>query len=132
MMNQIRKIASGLFFVLFLTVFFSCKNDADVKKQLLTRKWNYKEFSMNGEVMSGEQLGNPWMEFKDDGTYQAQFGPRLEEGEWRIDKDELLTKSKNDNKENRLKIKELTENSAVFYNETDNTKATVSLVPASE
>lgn len=132
MSNSNGKLFAALFLLPALCFLFSCKDESEAKKQLLAKKWTYQEFRMNDETMTGAQMGNPSMEFLTDGTYKAQFGPRTEEGVWRIEKDELVTKAKGDNKENRLKIKELTEQKAVFYNEVDSNKATVTLVTSAQ
>lgn len=128
-----RKISTlSLLLIAALCFMYSCKDESAAKKQLLARKWKYAEFRMNDEVMSGAQMGNPTMEFTADGKYKAEFGPRTEEGEWSIEKNELVTKAKGDHKENRLQIKELSEQKVVLYNEVDSTKATVTLVPLTE
>ncbi len=132
MRNSNGKIFAALLLLSSVCFLFSCKDESEAKKQLLAKKWTYQEFRMNDEVMSGAEMGNPSMEFLADGTYKAQFGPRTEEGIWRVEKNELVTKAKNDNKENRLQIKELTEQKVVFYNEVDSNKATVTLIPSVE
>lgn len=134
MLNSFRKISTAALVLCVTAVCFfaSCKNETDAQKQLLAKKWKYEEFRMNNETMSGEQMGNPTMEFTADGKYKAEFGSRVEEGDWRIEKNELVTKAKGDHKENRLEIKELTEQKAVFFNEIDSNKATVTLVPFTE
>lgn len=128
MLNSIRKIS--ILGLMFAFVLVSCNGSKDAEQsKLLARKWTYKEFRMNDEVMSGDQMGNPTMEFLENGTYKAEFGMKQEEGEWRVEKGQLVSKPKGGDKENRLQIKELTAEQVVLYNEVDSNKATVTLVP---
>lgn len=117
--------------MIFLVIgFVSCKTKSDDRSNLLVKKWLYVEFKMNDEVMTGEQFQNPVMEFFDDGKYKIEFGVMSEEeGEWKIEKDELVTTT-NDGKTNRFQIVELTADKLVLHSEVEGNKAFITLAPA--
>jgi len=87
---------------------------------------------MNDEVMSGEQLDNPTMEFFGDGKYKIEFGEMSDEGSWKIEGDELITTSSKNNQTDRLKIEELTQDKLVLHNDVNGNRAYITLVPATE
>lgn len=116
---------------MLIPILFACNGSKDAEQsKLLAKKWTYQEFRMNDEVMSGDQMGSPTMEFLENGTYKAEFANLSEEGEWRIEKGKLVTKPKGGTKENLLQINELTAEKAVLFSEVDTNKATITLVPS--
>lgn len=114
-----------------LLVIMGCKHE-DARTKMLVKKWAYQEFKMNDEAMSGEDLGNPTMEFMADGKYKVEFGPMSEEGDWQLKGDELKTKSKTQEQTNTLKILSLEENKLVFSGDAEGNTVTITLVPFKE
>ncbi len=108
---------------------FACKTKTDEKSKLIAKKWSYMEFKMNDEVMTGEQLEYPVMEFLDDGKYKIEFGPMSEEGKWQVEGNELVTTT-NENKTTRLKIMEITEEKLILHSEVDGSSVYITLAPA--
>ncbi len=123
-------------FAAWALLIVSCSTPSDEKEKLLVRKWAYKEFKMNNESMTGEQMGNPVMEFLADGKYKVEIGGILEEGVWKIEKEELVTTTKpkegETEKTNRLKIHELTNEKLVLFSDAGGNKAYVTLIPYSQ
>lgn len=124
------KFATPLVLVFVITL-FAC-NQGDERTKFLVKKWTYQEFKMNEQSMSGEQLGNPTMEFFEDGTYKVDFGAMSEEGTWKIEGDNLITESKNHPNPNTLKIIELTENKLKFDGSVEDNSVTLTLVSSKE
>ena len=119
--------------LLMLLVFTSCESEAEKKSKMLTKKWAYEEFKMNNETYTSEQLGNPYMEFFKDGKYKLEFGPMSDEGTWKVEGDELITNSaEEEGSPNHLEIQELTESKLVLFSDFEGSKAYITLVPAKE
>ena len=66
----------------------------DEQTQMLSKKWRYAEMELAGEKLSGEQIGNPTMDFKADGTFEMVFGNLEESGVWSVENDTLKTETK--------------------------------------
>lgn len=118
--------------VLMTALTAGCSGKTDERSRLLVRKWSYKEFRINDETMSGEQLDNPVMEFFADGTYNLDFGAMTEKGQWKIHRDELVTVTGDGAKTDRLKIEELSENKLVLHSVVEGNKACITMVPAAD
>ncbi|HXH17858.1 MAG TPA: hypothetical protein VNJ07_02155 [Chitinophagales bacterium] len=134
MVNNYFKSAGIVSFILFFLV--SCNNRSSEKEKLIARKWSYKEFRMNNDTMTAEQMGNPTMEFFPDGKYKVEMGKIVEEGKWHIEGDELVTtvlkKNSKPDTSNKLKIYELTADKLVLHSDAGGNKAYVTLIPYSE
>jgi len=123
---QSKLLTLVLFFGISVS-FNACQEDSRAK--VLVGQWSYLEFQMNDQVMSGKELGNPTMHFKNDGNYNITFGEMSEDGRWRLEGDNLITDSKKHKKDNVLLIVELSESKLVLEGEAEGNKIIITLVP---
>ena len=133
LMNLKMKSLSGILMLALALFVFSCNNQpsATDNSTLIAKKWSYHEFKMNEEIMSGEQMGNPTMEFFTDGTYKVEFGPMSDEGTWKITGDELETTSGSTQEPSKMKIESLTAEKCVLQSEIQGNTAFITLIPVS-
>ena len=123
----LKRVLPSVIFLSFSLI--ACNNQADERNKLIVKKWTYKEFKMNDEIMPGELFENPFMEFYADGRYAFEFGPMADEGQWRIVGDDLETTSDGEEPK-RMKIEELTETKLVLFSIEDGNRAYLTLEPA--
>jgi len=76
-------------FLAFTLVFASCQKTND-KNPALLGKWQGENWLVFDKP-SGNDATKVHFEFKEDGTYNAQFGQQNQEGIWRTEKDKLYT-----------------------------------------
>ncbi len=71
-----------LLLVACATLLLACNSSSS--KKSIVKKWTYHEISMNGKVMTAQELGNPTIDFKEDGKYVLSFGPMSDSGKWEL------------------------------------------------
>ncbi len=116
----------------------SCTSAGNEKKKLLTKKWVYQEFKTSYDSATGEQLGNPIMEFQSDGTYKIVMGAvslalglESDQGAWDIKGNNLMLKS-DVRGEHKFELQELSAEKAVLHSKLDSVdiEVFITLVPA--
>lgn len=122
--------ASYLSFFLALALLTSCGSSGNQTEQMLTKKWQYDKVNVNGQEMSGKQIGNPTMQFNEDKTYQMDFGGMSEQGEWKLNGDSLTTISKKNDQQQTLFIKELKKDKMIVEGKAQQGKMIITLVPS--
>lgn len=77
------------FFAFVLLVLVACQKVND-KNPALLGQWQGKEWLIMDKA-SDIDASKVSFEFKDDGTYKAEFGQQSQSGVWRTEKDKLYT-----------------------------------------
>ena len=79
-----------LFFTLLLAAALASCQKTNDKNPALLGQWQGENW-MVFDKPSGNDATQVHFEFKEDGTYNAQFGQQNQEGIWRTEKDKLYT-----------------------------------------
>lgn len=79
-----------LFLIAILSLGLTACQKANDKNPLLIGQWQGTEWLIFDKP-SGMNAAQVGFEFKEDGTYSAQFGDQKQSGTWRTEKDKLYT-----------------------------------------
>lgn len=126
-------VRSASFFTVMFTIvtLVSCKEE-DPRKTILQKKWSYYEANLNGQTISGKELGSPTLEFHEDGSYTYTTGPNEETGKWKLKKDHLITKKSDSEEDITYNILEMTEKKVTLEMMIDTIDFSYTLVPYQE
>jgi hypothetical protein len=103
----------------------ACKKAND-KNPVLFGKWKGTEWLIFDKP-SGMDAGKVHFEFKEDGTYGANFGDQAQTGVWRTDKDKLYT-TETGKKEIMVKLLQTDTSNLVFEMNRGGQKETLKLI----
>ena len=111
------------------TLLFACNSSSNKKN--IVKNWTYHEISMNGKVMTAQELGNPTINFKEDGKYVLSFGPMSDSGKWELRADTgFYTISEVSQSSQELAILKLSKDTFRLKNNTVEMDLILTMVPA--
>jgi hypothetical protein len=111
------------------TLFFACNSGSSEKH--IVKKWTYHEISMNGKIMTAQELGNPTIDFKEDGKYILSFGPMSDSGKWELRADTgFYTISEVSQSSQELAIMKLSKDTFRLKNNTVESDLILTMIPA--
>lgn len=111
------------------TLLFACNSSSNKKN--IVKNWTYHEISMNGKVMTAQELGNPTINFKEDGKYVLSFGPMSDSGKWELRADTgFYTISEVSQSSQELAILKLSKDTFRLKNNTVESDLILTMVPA--
>jgi hypothetical protein len=112
-----------------VTLLIACNTGSN--KRNIVKKWTYHEISMNGKVMTAEELGNPTIDFREDGKYVLSFGPMSDSGKWELRADTgFYTISEVSQSSQELAIMKLSKDTFRLKNNTVESDLILTMVPA--
>lgn len=73
----------------------SCKTD-NRQNDIICKKWKYHQMQVNGSVLNSKQLGEPIIQFYENGNYRLSYGPMSDTGKWELANNIITTTSVKD------------------------------------
>ena len=95
----------------------------------ILKKWKYQSMLLNDQELSGEQLGEPTMEFRADSTFVMEFGGVIEDGTWRIEDGILKTITSKNKDTQELLIETISDSTLVLSGLESGSNVRVVMVP---
>jgi len=131
--TSFRSLWAAVVLVVMLAGMVACEGGGGREAQL-AKKWKYDSMEMSGQTLSGDQIGNPTMEFKTDGTVHMKFGDLDESGTWKLEGDTIITTIGEGEsfQDQEVTIVELTDEKLIISGEQAGQAVTVTLVPSAE
>jgi hypothetical protein len=118
-----------LLLVACTTLLLACNSNSNEKN--IVKKWTYHEISMNGKVMTAQELGNPTIDFQEAGKYILSFGPMSDSGKWELRADTgFYTVSDVSKSSQELSILKLSKDTFRLKNNSVESDLILTMVPA--